>query len=287
MRLPGEPLAEFGTAENVWRLLALFDVNPGNATLLRHSVYTFRACYADRWRSGRLLLAGDAAHLMPPFAGQGMSSGFRDAANLAWKLDAVIRGVAGERLLDTYGEERSVHVQHAIGVSVTLGRVICQTDPKAARDRDEVILASRRRGLTKPPPTAVHPLTGGLIWADSFRAGTLIPQGRVAAGGKTARFDDLVPPGLLLLTPRPAAAVTGDPGFERLRGLGVRVVPITAPGSPHDGFVDVDGVYLPYLEGRDVLVRPDFYVYGSSETGRLAELAEALWTAFEAESVTA
>lgn len=96
-----------------------------------------------------------------------------------------------------------------------------------------------------------------------------------------------MPPGLLLLTPRPAAAVTGDPGFERLRGLGVRVVPITAPGSPHDGFVDVDGVYLPYLEGRDVLVRPDFYVYGSSETGRLAELAEALWTAFEAESVTA
>ena len=71
-------------------LLALFDVTPDNATLLRHAVYTFQARWADRWRSGRLLIAGDAAHVMPPFAGQGMCSGIRDAANLAWLLARVM-----------------------------------------------------------------------------------------------------------------------------------------------------------------------------------------------------
>ncbi|MEE3920935.1 FAD-dependent monooxygenase [Micromonospora sp. BRA006-A] len=96
--------------------------HPDNATWERYGVYTTQACSAGRWRSGRILLAGDAAHVMPPFMGQGMSSGFRDALNLAWKLDLVHRGLADEALLDTLPEERCAHVQHAIRMSMDSAR---------------------------------------------------------------------------------------------------------------------------------------------------------------------
>ena len=136
MRLPGETLDELNSAETAWRLVGEFGLTPENAVLERHAVYTFRARWCDRWRDGRLLLAGDAAHLMPPFAGQGMCAGLRDAENLAWKLDAVLGGKAPDSLLDTYGSERIGHVRHFIDLSVGLGRVICVTDPVAAAARD-------------------------------------------------------------------------------------------------------------------------------------------------------
>lgn len=90
-------------------------------TLRRKVVYTFHARVADRWREGRVLLAGDAAHLTPPFAGQGMNSGVRDAANLAWKLAAVVKGDAHERLLDTYQAERKPHAWSLIQMALRIG----------------------------------------------------------------------------------------------------------------------------------------------------------------------
>ena len=109
----------------MWDLLEPWDVRPDNATLERQALYTFAARFAERWRQGRVLLAGDAAHQMPPFAGQGMCAGIRDAANLAWKLDLVIAGAAADALLDTYDEERLPSARQAIDLSIELGKVIC------------------------------------------------------------------------------------------------------------------------------------------------------------------
>jgi flavoprotein hydroxylase len=274
MLLPGETAASFSNPEAAWHLLAPSGITPQNAIMERHAVYTFEAHYADRWRSGRLLIAGDAAHLMPPFAAQGMSSGFRDAANLAWKLNLVLSGLAAPALLDTYQVERRQHVKHAIDMSVSLGRVICETDPQAARDRDAVMVAMRKRGPAGPQPSAIAPLTGGLLSrrAPGEPRGALVPQATVARQGKTGLFDDVVGHGFVLLTTRPPEELL-DPGdLAYLGRLGTRIAylrpAVTPPGRvTHPAVADLDDVYLQYMDAAEacaVLIRPDFYVFGTA-----------------------
>lgn len=277
MRIPGEDRDDLNRTGTAWRLLEPHGFTPENCVLERHAVYTFRAYNAERWRDARLLLAGDAAHLMPPFAGQGMCSGFRDAANLAWKLGSVLAGRADPAILDSYESERREHVQHAIGMSVDLGRVVCQTDPKAAATRDTVMLASRRRGLAPPrPKTPVRPLKDGMLrpGARDGLVGELVPQFRVTGAGGTGWFDDMVGYGWLL--------VCLPEGRPRDRALlaeaGIRVVVVHAPGTvvPTGGSRDpvveiVDEHYRALLSQAGhaaVLVRPDFYVFGGSGGGQ-------------------
>ncbi|EFC82751.1 bifunctional 3-(3-hydroxy-phenyl)propionate/3-hydroxycinnamic acid hydroxylase [Parafrankia sp. EUN1f] len=250
MRLPAESVEDFGRPETAWRLLSLFGLRPDNATLLRHAIYTFQARYADRWRIGRVLLAGDAAHLMPPFAGQGLCSGFRDAANLAWKLDLVLGGNASADLLDTYSTERVRHVRYAVDASMNLGQVICQTDPSAARDRDQIMIAMRRRGLRRDDArSAVQPLTEGFLRGAGtpppnpagVAVGGLLPQGRVRLGTTTGLFDDLVGPGFVLLTTDPLDNLLGADARAAFAGLGGRVVRIV-PGTDPNGETAPDGL---------------------------------------------
>ena len=106
MALPGESVEFLNEEATAWRLLERFDARPDNARLEKHAVYRFQARWVEEWRRGRVLLAGDAAHQTPPFAGQGLCSGLRGAANLAWKLDLVLRDLAPDALLDAYGLER-------------------------------------------------------------------------------------------------------------------------------------------------------------------------------------
>lgn len=274
MRIEGETVEELNTVESAWRLLKLFDITPENATLLRQAVYTFQARWAEQWRSGRLLIAGDAAHVMPPFAGQGMCSGIRDAANLAWKLDLVLRGQAHDGVLDTYVTERAKHVQHAVRMSVNLGKVICQLDQAAAADRDMAMIAARQRGVGAGAPQApVHPLRDGLLSSGGGLAGRLSPQARVRRGARVGLFDDVVGTGFVLLSADPLPHLDAD-SRAFLDGIGVRLVTVvpaeadTAEGDDGVAVVaDVDGGYLPYLAeagARAVLVRPDFYVFGQA-----------------------
>src|SRR4029077_9668678 len=95
-----------------------------NTPLRRSRVYTFHARMADRWRDARIFLVGDAAHLTPPFAGQGMNSGIRDAHNLAWKLAAVIQGRLGPRLLESYEQKRRNHAWEMILLAMRMGKVM-------------------------------------------------------------------------------------------------------------------------------------------------------------------
>ncbi|WP_433857137.1 bifunctional 3-(3-hydroxy-phenyl)propionate/3-hydroxycinnamic acid hydroxylase [Streptomyces kronopolitis] len=297
MLLPGESAAEFGSAEMAWRLLAGWDLHPGNATLERHTVYTFRARWAERWREGRLLLAGDAAHQMPPFAGQGMCSGIRDAANLTWKLDLVLSGDADAALLETYTSERSGHLRHALELSVLLGGIICEPDPDAAALRDARLLADRQAGrdpLADLPPQI---LTAGLLrqgadGAPAGPAGQLGCQGRVRFRGRTGLFDQVVGTGFTLLATGDPRAVLDDEALGWCARLGIRLLRVTGdPAAPGpDEVVDLDGTYRAHLAHHGqhaLLLRPDHYVFGGAArpeevSGLVAALRRGLDGAFAA-----
>ena len=206
-------------------------MTPDTATLERHAVYTFQARWVEHWRRDRLLLAGDAAHQMPPFAGQGMCAGVRDAANLAWKLDLVLRGLAPDAVLDTYASERIPQVRQVVELSIELGKVICVPDRVAAAARDAAMIAAAKdRGPTPPLPTpAIGP--GVLVDGDPC-AGHLFIQGEVRRGKATGLFDDVVGRGFTLLSPvgDPARRLAPDLAafFASLGGLSAQV----APGGP-------------------------------------------------------
>jgi 2-polyprenyl-6-methoxyphenol hydroxylase-like FAD-dependent oxidoreductase len=259
MRLPGESIEELNNEPTAWRLLEPWGFSAANATLERHAVYRFQARWVDTWRRGRVLLAGDAAHQMPPFAGQGMCSGLRDAANLAWKLDLVLAGRAGEALLDTYQSERVEQVRAVIQFSMELGKVICVPDPAEAGARDAAMIAAAREGqvTTAPPPLGIGP---GLRRDGDAHAGQLFVQGRVGHAGAVGLFDDVVGRGWTLLSPSadPAAHLDADAAacFAALGGVSAHV--------SSDGPVrDLDGTYARWFTAAGVdlvLQRPDFYL---------------------------
>jgi len=262
MRLPGETREELDREESAWRLLAPWGIDPGNAKLERHALYTFRACWADRWRRGRLFVAGDAAHLMPPFAGQGLCAGLRDAANLAWKLDLALAGRAGDALLDSYESERAPHVQRATLLSISLGRVICVADPAEADLRDRQMVAEQ--ATRQSPVSAPFPPLGPGCFADGAGARTLFVQDRVRRGEKTGLFDDVVGRGFALVSPvgDPAAAL--DPElrawFESLPGISAHIAPDGAVEDPAGGYAR----WFAEHGAAVVLQRPDFHVFGSA-----------------------
>lgn len=268
MRLPGETIEELNTPERTWELLSRWDITPENATLERHAVYTFRGAWADEWKRGRVMLAGDAAHLMPPFLGQGLCSGMRDGMALSWRLAAILKDGASDELLNSYGPERSGHVQEIITQAVEIGRLICMLDPAEVAERDTAMKAAMKDPALalKPPP---EPRLGEGFWrAGDASAGYLAAQGRVGHAGREGLFDDIVGKGWQLLVRGPKALRLDDDARRTLSALGIAVADFGTAGDT----IDIDDVYGPWFDRLDaeaILVRPDFYVFGS---GTMAEI---------------
>jgi hypothetical protein len=279
MMLPGETKAELNQPARVWELMRPWGWTPDNALLERHAVYTFGAGIADRWRVGRMLLAGDAAHLTPPFAGQGLCAGLRDVASLAWRLHEVLRGRAQEQLLDTYPSERLPHVRVFTEFSVMLGGVICVLDAAAAAGRDAHMLGPGADAEDRYPDPPLSP--SSVLRAADPQAGRLSLQGRIAVNGSEGLFDDLGGGGFVLLglDHDPEAALAPEQR-QFLQRMDIKVVGIGAGTAVHD----VDGSYRDWfasLGTRAVIVRPDFYVFGAGEAPQLvaALMASDAWKA--------
>ena len=184
MVMPGEDHERLTSEDSLHELTKPF-LNEGDVRFDRASVYVFHSLLVDRWRVGRVLLAGDSAHVQPPFMGQGLRSGFRDASNLAWKLAMVCQGRAGEELLDSYQAERSPHARAWIDEANRIGAIVMTTDRETARRRDEQLLHGGWKELRPITPILGHGLHGD----DEPPAGTLAPQPILPDG---RRMDELV-----------------------------------------------------------------------------------------------
>jgi 3-(3-hydroxy-phenyl)propionate hydroxylase len=176
MLMPEDDPARLTDPAIFWPMLTRW-LGPGDARIERAAVYTFHSVVQQGWRSGRLLLAGDACHQTPPFLGQGMCAGMRDAANLAWKLAAIVRSEAPDALLDTYESERLPHVRTFIDLAVRLGAVLQETDPAAAALRDRRFEAGAEM-FDFPQPQ----LGPGCRIDSPPPVGTIFPQPRLADG---------------------------------------------------------------------------------------------------------
>lgn len=279
-----EASSEMDREAKAWELIGPWGFTPANSRLIRHSVFEFRTLIAEKWRAGNILLAGDAAHCMPPFQGQGMCSGQRDAAALAWRLDLVIREVADAAILDSYPEERRPHVLELTRNSAERGRQFMVTDPAAARKRDArmkegLVTENLKRGYGSIPA-----LTAGLLMKGPGGvvppAGQLSAQFRVRHSGRESLLDDYVGASWLLLSVDSSLLESlGQPEREVLRQLGARTLYL---GRDHGRveFEDIDGNYSRWLNGlgcRMALIRPDCYLFGAaSEASGVRALFQSL-----------
>src|SRR6201998_3787860 len=171
----GEDEKKLVTDEAVWEVLNDQGITEDHVKILRAVIYSHHVRVDDRWRVGRIFLAGDAAHAMPPWIGQGMSAGVRDAANLCWKLAAVLSGRAPDSLLDSYQTERKPHVTEVTRRACRTGRIITERNRAIAAARNHVI-----RTLTRVP--GVDELLQKITWIPNAR----YRDGFFAAGGHRA-----------------------------------------------------------------------------------------------------
>jgi 3-(3-hydroxy-phenyl)propionate hydroxylase len=288
MLLPGDSLSADFPAEQLWPLLERW-LKPGEAQIWRAAAYRFHGLVATQWRSGRILLAGDSAHMTPPFMAQGMVQGMRDALNLAWKLERVLQGRSPATLLDSYEQERRPHVVATTRVAMELGRVICERDPERARERDARLLAEQGGQVsTRFRQDMIPGLSTGLIEAATPGAGSMLPQPLVRNGERSGerfeRLDEVAGRGVRLVTTQALSADELRAARQALAPLdGVLVCLGTAAGGATKDAAAGDAVvsatedvpvlapWLAQLDRRFALVRPDHAVYGTA-----ASLDEAL-----------
>jgi 3-(3-hydroxy-phenyl)propionate hydroxylase len=287
MQLPGETEEDLRSDDKV-RSLIEETTKYRSFKIERKAVYAFHARLADRWRQGRIFLAGDAAHLMPPFAGQGMNGGLKDTVNLAWKLVAVLRGQAPDTILDTYQTERAPVVRRMVEVSRRLGSIIMPTSRITAAIRDGVFaclnLSNKFRsfigggGVVPPPEIKRSALTGSE--RDAI-IGQMVPQPSVSSSQGSAMLDEYLSCHQWL-----ALGIGIDPVLMLSRhdlgildALGARFICINGPSSDSRtlSLRSSDSVFADWMKRHDVrglLVRPDrFIAQRLDRTSDLSSLA--------------
>ncbi|MBK1787550.1 bifunctional 3-(3-hydroxy-phenyl)propionate/3-hydroxycinnamic acid hydroxylase MhpA [Prauserella cavernicola] len=261
--LEGESAADFGSVEALRPLLRpwIGTIPTGDLTLVRTTDYTFHARIADTWRAGRVFLLGDAAHLTPPFIGQGMGAGLRDADNLTWKLSGVLRGALPESDLDSYQRERKPHAAAMIRQAVSVGRIMTGGGRAGTLLRRAIAPALHRipgvNSLVLDSATpALHRST--LVRPGGIRSGL---AGRVcpnAPVGGTSRFDDHVGRRFALVCDH--LAQTSERRAAREAGV---VLVEVSPADPLGRWLAEGGVH-------SALVRPDRTVLATGATARRA-----------------
>jgi len=244
----------------IWTVLDDQGITDDNVEILRAVIYSHHVRVADRWRVGRIFLAGDAAHAMPPWIGQGMSAGVRDAANLCWKLAAVLHGQAQESLLDSYQAERKPHVTELTRRACRTGRIITERNRTIARVRNHML----RNILRVPKVIAVldkftwlpdaRYRRGFLSSVKQRAVGWQIPQPWVtAADGSRTRFDDTLGGKWAIVHVGPAPS-----GSQAWTAQGVATIPVIEPTLVR---------WLRRRKAAAVILRPDGFVYAAAGSG--------------------
>ncbi len=255
---PGEDPQMAATPEGAWELLSRW-LTPDDGELWRQASYRFHALVANRWREGRVFVAGDAAHMQPPFLGQGMCQGVRDVANLSWKLAAVVKGEvtgsAADALLDSYGRERKAHVRELTSRIKAVGAVICERDVDKARERDARLLAECGGVVKDTPRQDILPRleTGFLASQDTTGRGTLFSQPRLEDG---QLMDQRFGHGWRLILDATFAVPPASKG-------------LTVVSMGQAGDKEMKGAVQAWMTRHQchaALVRPDNYVFGTAST---------------------
>jgi 3-(3-hydroxy-phenyl)propionate hydroxylase len=293
MYLPGEDPEQLKSLADVQRWLG--DRRDLRAEdVIRIAVYRFHSRVSPRWRVGSLFFAGDAAHLMPPFAGQGMNAGIRDAFNLGWKLAFAVRGVGGQALLDSYETERKPHVRAMLKLSEVIGTVVMSRDSAQATARDVFLGAARR-----VPGLREYIAEMRFKPKASFTKGFVVPgRGFASAVGKLApnplvfdernapqRLDAVTGSGFALVSVGASGTPPVPAPSALLERLGARVVCLCSGEFiplPRSGAVtaaDTHGIFARDLQLRGdafVLVRPDRIVAGACRPADFPQLEAKL-----------
>jgi len=311
--MPGQTKEEMEDPATVRALLARH-IDVDKIEVLRRLVYTFNALVAERWREGRVLLAGDAAHMTPQFMGQGMSSGVRDAYNLAWKLNAVLRD-ADPKLIDTYESERKPHAKEMIDISVQMKNFVSLANPLQAKLRNVVVKTLLktpkigdylREGRFKPPPTYPDGAYFGLPRRRRNGAeGRPIPQPQVRTyEGRRALLDDFLGEDFALVGNAcdPRAGLDAQT-LAALTALGVRCVALYPYGgrpqrahgveaAAPSGLAEVEDLSgegvawfrsVGAKKGSVAVIRPDKFVYALAPASRVADIVTHALRAMKAD----
>jgi 3-(3-hydroxy-phenyl)propionate hydroxylase len=307
MLFPGEDGDDILTPDRVEELLGRHVADPRSVDVVRSRVYTHHSRVAARFVHGRVALAGDAAHLMPPWAGQGLNTGIRDVTNLCWKLAAITRGTADESLLATYDQERRPHATAMIGLSDTLGRILGQRRRGVAKARDRLLRAASavpavRSWVLEMRFKPIPHYRDGFVAVDQARdgasgVGRMLPQPMVEGpDGRPVRLDEVLGPWFAVVgfgcDPLRRLTVAERAAVDRFQARVVKVVDSRSdrrrrqgPRSSGDLIVveDLDNHLRPWFQDRGcevVLVRPDRCVAAAGTGDRigpaLSRLSERL-----------